>query len=312
MSITYENLSPNLEFGTRVLGLTLQDLDDQNVCKDLRDLWIDRGVIVFSECTPTTELHLKLARCFGEIERHSHRELWADDEGSILKQSSGGSDDILYELDGQPAPTLNPWHSDQVYKESINHGTMMRMLTPTTQGGLTGFIDQISAYTNLPTSLKKEIDGLHVIYKMHVQLERNQYALRGKSIKFIHGSPYFDSMLAREDQDFPPVTHPLVFKEPETGRMVLNLSPMFAVQIAGMPEDKSNKLLNELLDHMLDDSKAYYHRWTTSDFVVWDNWRTIHCATPTPVGEVRTFLRSVIAGDYRLGKKYESAAKAAQ
>ena len=38
------------------------------------------------------------------------------------------------------------------------------------------------------------------------------------------------------------------------------------------------------------------------DGIVWDNWRTIHCATGVPFDVERLAQRTTLVGDYKLGR----------
>ncbi len=109
-------------------------------------------------------------------------------------------------------------------------------------------------------------------------------------------------MIARLDRDFPPVSHPLVFVQPETGRKVLNLSPFFAMYVEELGDQEGHELLLELSAHILD-SRAYHHRWSTDEMILWDNWRMLHSVTPVPLDEERVMQRTTIKGDYGVGRR---------
>jgi taurine dioxygenase len=107
---------------------------------------------------------------------------------------------------------------------------------------------------------------------------------------------------------YPVVVHPMTYKQKETGRTVLNVSPWFAVGIEGMENDEGNALLKKVVDHCIDERFAYYHQYRKGDLVLWDNWRTLHRCPGVPVGEVREMERTTIDGDYALGRIAEANA----
>jgi taurine dioxygenase len=109
-------------------------------------------------------------------------------------------------------------------------------------------------------------------------------------------------VISRQGKDFPPVAHPLVFVQPETGRKVLNYSPFFAMYVEGMAPEESHALLKELSAHILD-SPAYHHKWSTDEMILWDNWRMLHSVTPAPLDQERVMQRTTIKGDYGVGRK---------
>lgn len=110
-------------------------------------------------------------------------------------------------------------------------------------------------------------------------------------------------MAGRIDRDFPPVVHPMVYVQPETGRKVLNVSPTSAIGIYEMQNSAGDALLEEVLSYAINPALAYWHDWTENDLVLWDNWRTLHCTEGVPEDCVREMQRTTIAGDYALGRR---------
>jgi taurine dioxygenase len=110
-----------------------------------------------------------------------------------------------------------------------------------------------------------------------------------------------EPLQAMYDREWPPVVHPLVFKQRETGRKALNYSPLWAQYVLGMVRRDSDNLLREL-SVFLWSLPAYYHKWQPDDMVLWDNWRMLHRVMPAPFGEVREVERTTISGDYGHGR----------
>jgi taurine dioxygenase len=206
----------------------------------------------------------------------------------------------LVEIDGQVGGAWLGWHSDLVYHHEINHGGMLRGLQLTSRGGLTGFIDQIDAYSRLPEDLKVRIEDLNVVYQLGM-IDQFPNAYRGH-VRVVRLAEHSAKIMDRVETDFPPVIHPLVFVQRETGRKVLNLSPMFARYIETMQDAEGDSLLAELCRHILD-CPQYHHRWTLDDLLLWDNWRMLHSISPAPADEPRVMQRTTIVGDYALGRK---------
>ena len=70
----------------------------------------------------------------------------------------------------------------------------------------------------------------------------------------------------------------LVRTLPENGRKALYLAS-HAVNILGFSKEKSNKLLNELMEFATQRQFVYVHRWRVHDLVMWDNRCTMHRGT---------------------------------
>jgi taurine dioxygenase len=145
---------------------------------------------------------------------------------------------------------------------------------------------------------------LQTVYRVHFNLERNKYAYAGE-VRAVALAPHIQAMISREQEDFPPVVHPLVLTQAETGRKMLNLSPLFADHIPGIPDTESHELLSFLANHIRKEEFAYYHRWSMEDLVLWDNLRMWHHATGVAPDARRVMQRTTIAGDYRFDSRLQ-------
>ena len=304
MTYRIEQLSPELSFGKIVRGLRSADISQESVRTELRRAWVNDGLLVFRDGEISDDFQVGLSHVFGSLERHPVREIQVESNPDLIRLTSVPGDSTWVEIDGEVGGAWLGWHSDLVYTDTINHGGLLRALETTSRGGTTGFIDQIEAYTRLPQSMKDRIEDLSVVYQMG-PLDSFPYAWKSK-VRVVQLAEHARKALQRIVPDFPPVAHPLVFTQPETGRKVLNLSPLFACYIEGMQNADGDALLADLAGHILD-SPAYHHRWTLAEMVLWDNWRMLHSARGVPPGERRRMRRTTIAGDYALGRREQAA-----
>jgi len=115
------------------------------------------------------------------------------------------------------------------------------------------------------------------------------------------------SELFAKGMDHPSVqvraVHPMVYRQPGTGRPILHVSPWFADGIEGMENAEGDALLAEVIGHVLRPELMYFHKWQEGDMVLWDNWRMLHCACGVPPSETRIMRRTTIVGDYGLGRR---------
>ena len=65
----------------------------------------------------------------------------------------------------------------------------------------------------------------------------------------------------------------------------------------GMPQDKANSLLDELLAHMVRPENIYVHDWRTGDLVLWDNAVALHARDAFPNDKNRLVKRMIIKLD---------------
>jgi taurine dioxygenase len=303
MALSIRPLAANI--GLEVGGIDLDRPLGADISKALHDAFIQAGILVFRRAATGPEAHLSLSRCFGELQRHPVRENWAAGYPELVDISYRpglGSTVALYEVDGQRRGGWLPWHSDLRYMSKINRGGILRSIRTPREGGRTGFVDQIAAYVTLPETLKQRIDALHVVYQLRSDFTQEKFG-KPESLKLITNAAALEAMAARIDQDFPPVVHPMVYVQQETGRKVLNVAPTSAIGIHEMPGSEGDALLEEVIAYTLNPALAYWHDWQENDLVLWDNWRTLHCAEGVPEDCVREMQRTTIAGDYALGRR---------
>jgi taurine dioxygenase len=311
MAYQIDKLDETRRNGVLITGLAQQDLQNENTRQRLRDLWVEHGLVVFkSKVTP--DFHVESSRVFGPLEAHPVKEYQLKDNPEILNAVFDPDDTDLWSIDGAVLGAWTPWHSDLVFLAAINHGGILRPHEVAAEGGATGFIDKIEAYDTLPDTIKARIDDLDVVYRLRIDFREQKFVPRLNKIDLVRThAQRIESVRMREDQDFPPVVHPLVFVQPETGRKALNLSPAFAEYIYGMGTRESDQLLSFLINHITDPKLQFFHLWQCQDeMILWDNWRMLHQAAGCPATIRRVMYRTTIAGDYQQGKTlagYETA-----
>lgn len=283
--------------GVLVEGLTREAIRNANVAQQLRDLWIDVGLIVFRGLAGT-EAHLELSRVFGVLTSHptgvAHNAMHPELSDIFYRPGDAN----ICEIDGKPIGGYLPWHSDLAYFAEINRGGILRAIEPSKEGGRTGFLDQIAAYERLPQALRDRIENLFVIYWGDFRQDHARYS---RATRVLQEGSKLREIVAKRHQ-FPRVAHPMVYVQKETGRKVLNVSPWFAIGIEGMQNAEGDALLDEVVSYCSDERYAYFHQYQPEDMVLWDNWRMLHCATGVPPDSRRIMQRTTILGDYGLGR----------
>ncbi|WP_174275131.1 TauD/TfdA dioxygenase family protein [Sphingomonas bacterium] len=297
----HQPISDMLPFGALVTGLTEAALDDPGIAARLRALWIDRGVLVVRGLPSDSRTHVRLGRCFGQIEVHPLREAQEGLPPEVVDIVADPDDGDIYDLGGGDLRGgWLPWHSDLCYSDRINHGGILRAVVLPERGGRTGFIDQIAAYDTLPTRLKDAVQGLSILYEMQFDASKMRFGRRD-GLRLVRMQQRTRRFADRVDT-LPRAIHPIVYEQPETGRSVLHVSPWFAAGIEGREDEEGDALLAEVVAHCTDTEHAYHHQWQQDDYVVWDNWRMMHCASGIETGARRHMQRVGIAGDYGLGR----------
>jgi taurine dioxygenase len=305
MHIETRALSPHI--GLEVSGVDLERDLDTATQEAIRAAWIRGGILLFRDCR-SDEAHLRLSRCFGKLEPSATRDLNLESNPYLmeLKYEPGNrkAPGTMMRVNGKERAGWLGWHWDQAFMPTIVRGAVLRMIEPATEAGETGFIDGIAAYERLPQALQRRIEGLEVVYHFTPHMEKNPYGFP-RDLVNLKNDP--ESLEQLKRYDFPPVVHPLVITQSETGRKVLKLSPMHAKHVLGMDPAESDALLRELADCLVDDRYSYFHQWRENDVIVWDNWRVIHSAAGVPFHVRRRAHRTTLLGDYGFGRYLDPA-----
>ncbi|RQP05402.1 MAG: TauD/TfdA family dioxygenase [Paracoccus sp. BP8] len=243
--------------GFDVTDDTQVDRHFEQIKQDLRD----RKVIVFRGQSLDEESLERFSRRFGELAR------------SVTETAAGKIDSPVVQhitnLDAEGKPSKTPfvnsnyfWHSDRLF---FRNGLGMvllygKELPPS--GGDTQFADMEAAYDGLSENDRALADSLRIVHSFEYM--RLTYMKRPLTEKERAVAP-------------PPMEHPLVRKNPDTGRKGLLLG-MYASEVVGMPLEEGRALIARMQEHATSDRFVYTHVWRPGDFVIWNNLSTMHRA----------------------------------
>ena len=176
------------------------------------------------------------------------------------------------------------YHTDHSNSETPPKATLLLAIKLPDSGGDTQYVNMAAAYDALPDVMKERIAGLtaiHVYQSKHSA--RNLMDLAEKAKKNMPESVY----------------HPIVRTHPESGRKAIYINPIRIDSIDGMEEADALNLLNELLQHAIQEKFQYRHRWRPGDLVMWDNRCLLHKANGDYDHETqsRYLYRVMLQGD---------------
>lgn len=297
-----------LPVGAEIVGLP-GGCDDPAVKAELYAAWLRHGVLVFRN-VETTERHLALSRCFGELELHPIASVRAEEDPLFMEVGGASSLPYVYDDTDLKVGTV-PWHRDTAYTPNICKGAMLRLVEVPSVGGETLFADTARAYDDLPEGLKARLQGLEYQAALRrTPMEQTQPGALWKTVRpptsdeYVPpgGEPIDYAAVASRKVEHPSVVHPAVVVHPESGRPCIFLSPKEFDCFLGMDDAESAELFDHLVAHMLQDRYVYEHRWSVGDAVVWDNRRFMHAAAGSRVGDRRRGLRTTLAGELRVGR----------
>jgi len=307
--ITVRDLRDDLSFGSTVEGLDWQAIEDEAIRQQLRDLFKARGLIIFKDMEPTAKMQVALSKIFGPLKDHPTRSTTrtAEDEAhgviDMHYVPSGDPADVdgLVEIGGKRIARFSPWHFDHCYNDELNYAGVLRSPVNAPVGGRTGFMDGIECYRQFPMALRDRIEGLNVIYTLDTRLSRMRF---GVNFKVLGDNSQGNSPeMLREVAMFPRAMHPAVWTR-ESGEKVLHVGPWMAVGLEHHEDFEGDALFDEvchMINRMGEGSSAYWHDWSPTDMVIWDNHRMLHAVEGCDPEFQRRTIRSTIKGDYGLG-----------
>ena len=289
-------------FGAEIIGVDLSRPFSETTAQAIRDIWIEAGLLLFRDPDADDAAQMRLSTLFGEMEPAATADM-NDPTNKFMMTlkhdpaSAKPSFQDQYHFGGRDRAGYIPWHWDQSFMPTIVRGAVLRMEEPARELGQTGFIDAIEAYERLSPEMQARIDGLEVVYHFVSDFMECKYGVPADLRKLPRTRPP-----SGVKYEFPPVVHPMVITQRETGRKALKISPLQAQYILGMDRAESDALMAELAAHLTDENHAYFHDWQKNDMVVWDNWRMIHSALGVPPHVYRSARRTTIMGDYAVGR----------
>jgi len=268
-----EPISPAL--GARVTGIDLaQELDDATF-EAVHQAWLDHHVLVFPEQGFSEEDQVRFTERFGELGTRT-RKIESSETGRVTHPGTMLISNVRE--DGKPIGSLPDgemmFHSDGAYGKRPYRYTMLYAIEVPSVGGNTLFANTAKAYDELPDTLKTKLANCH---GEHMYYANNNQDVATRSLSGM-----------RE--------HPLFVAHEETGRPAIYASRLMTSRIVGLPEDESDAVLQQLLDHLEKPEFIYEHVWTPGDFVVWDNRCLNHARTDFSEGERRLLRRTTVWG----------------
>ena len=280
--MTFTITPKDAALGAEVTGIDLGTPVDAEAVSEIRAALCGHSVLVFPGQEMSPEAQVALTRQLGEPEVNVLSDYSLPNVPEIFIVSN-------VRKDGKPVGAINAgqyWHSDLSYAARPTFATMLHAKEVPAGRGQTLFASMIRAYETLPADLKAGIEGCHAVH---------DYTL-------IYETVFADnpdrSITPEQAAQVPPVEHPVVRTQAETGRKTLYVNPGFTRRIVEMDAAESREILEALFAHATDAGNIYTHHWYAGDFVMWDNRITIHMALSNYAAQdVRHLLSTSVTGE---------------
>lgn len=247
----------------------IQSLLTPEVAQRVRELLVQRGVLVFRELNLSDEQQLQLSRLMGTLREEGEKGIY---KVTLDRQANARADYLKGSF---------LWHLDGTHDEVPVFASLLSGRRLSQTGGQTEFANSYLAYDSLPEATKQRIASLKVVHSVEVSMLRA-------------GIEPLAEYLA-EWRRLPDKTHNLVWTH-QSGRKSLVIG-CHASHIVGMDRNESDKLLQELLAWTTRPELIYRHEWSTGDLLIWDNTGVLHRAEPYPLDSGRMMHRTTLMGE---------------
>ena len=265
MTVKFKELSEKIGAEVRI---SVQDLLQPEVARQIRSLLVERGVLVFKQLNISDEDQVAFAGLLGTLREQGEKNIFKIGyDPKIHAQPDYVKGTFLWHMDGT--------EDDVPVFASLLSGRKLSLV-----GGETEFANSYAAYGGLPQEMKNRIDGLKVVHCVATSM-RKAGILTDES--------------AGHWQAIPHKVHSLVWSH-ESGRKSLVIG-CHASHVVGMDRTESDALLAELLDWITQPRFVYRHTWDVGDMLIWDNTGVIHRAEPYPLDSKREMHRTTLVGE---------------
>jgi taurine dioxygenase len=300
--LTVDVIRDDIGFGARVAGVTRDVCGADDTRAELNELFERYGLLVFSDVDPEPSMQVAVSTVFGPLKDHpSQATPRAGGELGVIEIRHEPNEGGKVCLNGVELSQWLPWHFDHCYNDELNRAGVLRSVETPPDGGRTGFVDGIALYQAIAPELRDRIEGETVLYAMDVILDNLHYG-RPADLVEVQASPEAQAVMD-EFADRPRALHPAVWTR-RTGEKVLHVSPWMAKGLVGHEDAGGDALLMEVCDEIFSAARdlCYFHQWSPTDMVIWDNWRVLHSVSGMSPAYGRCMHRTTIKGDYGLGR----------
>ena len=301
-SIKQKPLGSDVPFGVRVTGVDMENVRDGSVRKQLNQIFLDRGMIVFEDIEPSGPMQVALSEVFGPLQDHALKGVPRADENAtpgLIEFKFDPEEADIFEVNGTRLCSYVPWHFDACYTRELNRGGVLRALDIPAEGGMTGFADGIQLYGAVSSDLRDKFETLNIIYHSYLMFTKMRFG-QPKSYHAIRIQKVVADLF-EQTKDAVRSIHPAIWRR-DTGEKVLHVSPWQAAGIEGHEDSEGDALLEALCQEIYAKMTPYHHAWKPTDMVIWDNWRFVHSVSGHNPKYSRRVQRTTISGDYGLGR----------
>ena len=260
--------------GATIMGVDLREPLAKSAKDTIERALVEHGVVFFRDQDTNPDQLVAFAKNFGSI--------------SMPPMAPAGSPRPEVMILDQIAPRgegADNWHSDNTFMSEPPMGSILKAVQLPKVGGDTCFANAAAAYEALSDSMRRFVDGLRAVHDITKPMTRA-----------IAAGIFDAAKLAKQQEQWPPVEHPVVRTHPVTGRKALYVNGNSTVRLVGLSERENDLLLPFLNDHIRSPEFQCRFRWDTGSIAFWDN-RTVQHFAVADYSERRIMHRVTLTGD---------------
>ncbi len=261
--------------GAEIHGVDLLNEMSPELAEQIREIWLEYGVIFFRDQDLSPAKFQEFAELFGEIIEYPFVKGLADYPMIIP----------VMKLPHERHNFGGIWHTDTAYLQQPPMATMLIAREIPPKGGDTLFASGYAAYEALSPGLQQTLKGLKAA---NCSAKAEVTKTREDRIA--------DSATDKVGEDLVG-EHPVIRTHPETGRLSLYVNPAHTTHFVGWTEEESAPLLNFLFAHQAKVEFTCRFSWQPGSIAFWDNRCVLHNPINDYHGYKRLLHRVTLKGD---------------
>ncbi len=272
-ALTVKPLVPAL--GAVVGGIDLAVTQDDASVAAIRRALDEHLVLFFENQTFTPEQQRDFAKRFGDLYTHP-----------LYPGQAGLPEIMVLEYDAERKGHNDVWHTDVTYIQTPPQASLLYAEIVPEVGGDTMWVNTYLAYEALSEPFREFLSKLTAVHDFSQAFGPERFAQYGIAERML-----------KAYEDNPPVRHPVVRTNVDTGRKALFVNRNFTSHIADVPKRESEAILAFLYEHLTQPEFQVRWRWSPNAVAFWDNRFTQHYALADYFPQHRRMRRATILGD---------------
>lgn len=267
------------EVGAEISGVDIAAGISDEQFTEIRQTYIDYGVIFLRDQEITPDQHIEFAKRWGEI--NVNRFFKAVETHAMIAE--------VRKEAHQKKNIGSTWHTDHSYDQIPAMGSILYAREVPALGGDTLFSSMYAAYEALSDGMKQMLHGIYAEHSSRHAFGEQAYV--DTDMEDLNGR-LGNTEVATQD-----AVHPVVIRHPLSGRPALYVNGDFTVKFEGWSKKESQPLLDFLYRHARQNEFTCRFQWRKGSMAIWDNRATHHYAMNDYHGELRLMHRITIEGE---------------